>query len=135
MTAPGNEVTASDRRRRDWDARYASWMIGWGLPAIALAGAAFSDIEKLVWAPMLTWMGVACMVNARRCSRMHCHFTGPFFLVMAFLSLLYSLDALPLGAHGWAWLGGAIVVGWLGLRTAPERLWGPYRRSSWSGGR
>ena len=115
---------------RDWAARNVSWMVGWGLPAIALAVGAFTDTEMWIWAPMLTWMGVACLLNARRCGRMHCHFTGPFFLVMALASLLFGLGVLPLGAEGWAWLGGAVVVGWLSLRTTPERLWGRYRDTS-----
>ena len=79
---------------------------------------------------MLTWMGVACLVNARRCGRVHCHFTGPFLLVMALASLLFSLGVLPLGPEGWAWLGGALVLGWLSLRSAPEHLWGRYRGTS-----
>lgn len=111
----------------DWAARNASWMIGWGVPAIALAAAAFSDLEMLVWAPMLTWMGIACLINARRCGRMHCHFTGPFFLLMALLSLLYGTETLSLGEHGWAILGAAIAIGWLALHLVPERLWGRYR--------
>jgi hypothetical protein len=115
---------------RDWAARNASWMLGWGLPAITLAVGAFTDTEMWIWAPMLTWMGVACLVNARRCGRVHCHFTGPFFLVMALASLLFSLGVLPLGSEGWAWLGGALALGWLSLRSVPEHLWGRYRGTS-----
>ena len=84
-----DSTTASSSR--DWVARNASWMLGWGLPTITLAVGAFTDTEMWIWAPMLTWMGVACLVNAGRCGRVHCHFTGPFFLVMALASLLFSL--------------------------------------------
>lgn len=129
--APSTQsMVRQDRGGQDWGARNVSWMVGWGLPAIALASGAFTDTEIWIWAPMLTWMGVACLLNARRCGRMHCHFTGPFFLMMALVSLLFSLGVLPLGGEGWAWLGGVVVAGWLVLRTAPERLWGSYRSSS-----
>jgi hypothetical protein len=32
-------------------------------------------------------MGVACIVNALRCGRVHCYLTGPFFLLMAVIAL------------------------------------------------
>ena len=111
----------------DWAAKNASWMIGWGIPAIALAGGVFTDTEAWIWPLGLAWMGTACLLNARRCGRMHCHFTGPFFLVMALLSLLNGLGVLPLSEQRWAWIGGAIAVGWLVLHVAPEHLWGRYR--------
>ena len=47
----------------------------------------------IVWPTVLTSMGVACFLNARRCGRIHCYFTGPLFLVLAGIGLLYGLGA------------------------------------------
>jgi hypothetical protein len=43
-------------------------------------------------------MGVACLLNARRCGRLHCHLTGPLFLLSALATLL---DATGIVAIGW----------------------------------
>ncbi len=37
------------------------------------------------------------MANALRCGRLHCYITGPFFVAMAIVTLLYGLGAVPLG--------------------------------------
>jgi len=47
-------------------------------------------------------MGVACLLNALRCGRTHCYVTGPFFLILAGVALLYRIGILPLGARGWS---------------------------------
>ena len=43
----------------------------------------------IVWPGLLTFMGVTCLVNARHCGRIHCYFTGPFFLVLAGVALCW----------------------------------------------
>ncbi len=50
-------------------------------------------------------MGTACIANAVRCGRLHCYITGPFFVAMAVVTLLYGLGALPLGGNGWNLIG------------------------------
>jgi hypothetical protein len=84
----------------------------------------------VVWPTMLTFMGVACLLNARRCGWIHCYFTGPFFLLLALIGLLYGLDLLPLGARGWSMLSIALVVGSVALICVPESLFGRYRSSA-----
>lgn len=78
-------------------------------------------------------MGVGCVVNAVRCGRVHCYITGPFFLVMASVAVLYGFGALALGKHGWNLLGAAALVGALVLTYLPERLVGTYRRTHGGG--
>ena len=73
-------------------------------------------------------MGAACLANARRCGRTHCHLTGPFFLVMATAVLSYRVGLLPLGPHGWIWLGVAIAAGTALLWFVSEALPGRYLR-------
>ncbi len=108
----------------------ARWLL-WGLPiAIMLLAVYFAVggwIVTTAWTLSLAVMGGACLVNARGCGRMHCYFTGPFFLVMAVVSLAYGLRLLPLGPHGWLYLGMVLLVGGGLLGLVPEWLWGRYR--------
>ena len=62
----------------------------------------------------------------RRCSRTHCRFTGPFFLVMAVLVIANSAGTLPLRSYGWAILGGVVVTGNATIWRVSERLLGRY---------
>ena len=65
----------------------------WVVPAIILAGTATLGRSYLViiWPVLLAFMGGACLLNARRCGRLHCFITGPFFLILALVSLLYEI--------------------------------------------
>lgn len=79
------------------------------------------------WPLSLTVMGIACLVNARRCGRLHCYFTGPFFLFMAILSLAYAQHWLIELSRGWSVLSIALLLGSVLLYLIPERLFGRYR--------
>ena len=68
------------------------------------------------------------MVNAARCGRVHCYLTGPFFLVMAVVTLLYGLGIMPLGRGGWNLISMAILIGAIVLCCLPELLFGRYRK-------
>jgi hypothetical protein len=81
-----------------------------------------------VWVIALTTMGGACFANAIRCGRVHCYFTGPFFVVMAIVALFYGLGFVPIGGDGWNILGLTVVVGALLLWFIPEFFFGRYRR-------
>jgi hypothetical protein len=82
--------------------------------------------RAVVWIAMLIWMGGACVVNARRCRRTHCRYTGPFFLAMAMAVLAYILGLLPLGSWPWLLLGLAVAVGNAFLWWGTERTFGTY---------
>ena len=103
-------------------------MLYWGLPVVAMIVGGILDLEFALWPPALMVMGAACVVNAARCRRLHCFFTGPWFLALAALSVLHGTDTVVLGAEGWRWLGIATLVGGVGLMYVPERLWGRYAR-------
>lgn len=72
-------------------------------------------------------MGVACIVNALRCGRVHCYLTGPFFLVTAIVALSYGLGILRLGGNGWNLLGLITLIGASALWCLPEMFAGKYR--------
>lgn len=131
---PGGPMSASDctETRTDW-ARGARGVVLWGVPAAMLAasGALLPARDLLfVWPPILALMGIACLLNARRCGRVHCYATGPFLLILAALALLYGIGALPLGPHGWSILSDVLIVGAVILCCVPELLFGRYRRTA-----
>src|SRR5258708_25178722 len=83
--------------RGDW-ARGTSFLLIWCLPIAILLLSAWMGgrFQIIAWPTLLTWMGAACLLNARRCQRLHCFLTGPYFLLLALSSLLYGLGVLPL---------------------------------------
>ncbi len=100
------------------------------MPGLAIAAASFVDPvgRAVIWTAMLLWMGGACLVNARRCARRHCRFTGPFLIVMAGLVVADALGSLPLGANGWTILGGVTLIGFALLWWGTERIWDTFSR-------
>lgn len=102
------------------------------VPAVVIALSGSLDIgiqgRAVVWAICLSVMATGCLVNARRCGRMHCYFTGPFFILMAVASLSYGFGVLPLGISGWNWIGGVTLAGAVLLTCVPELLFGKYRQ-------
>lgn len=115
---------------RDWVSRRGSALVAWGIPIVALVASIGIDhpAKTVVWLVALAWMGLACLANARRCSRMHCRFTGPFFLLMAVPATLHGFEVVWLGTSGWTILGLIVLVGGGALTVVPEILWGKYAR-------
>jgi len=109
---------------------WLSLLVFW-LPAIAIVVTGKSDfssgVRTVVWTAALGIMGAGCLVNAVRCGRVHCYVTGPFFLVMAVLTLLYGVGVVPLGGNGWSVIGLTILVGAVALCCLPELFFGKYR--------
>ena len=114
----------------------SSWRLAFfwfGLPVIAILvignlgfGAGW---RTFVWTAALSIMGAACIVNTVRCGRIHCYITGPFFLLMALVTLLYGLGLVPLGGNGWNLISLTILGGAIVLCCLPELFLGKYRKS------
>jgi uncharacterized membrane protein HdeD (DUF308 family) len=102
------------------------------LPAIAIVATGHHGVgagwRTAVWTASLGIIGTACLANAVRCGRVHCYITGPFFLVMAVVTLLYGLGVLRLGGNAWNVIGLTILVGAIALSCLPEMFFGKYRR-------
>ena len=117
-------------KTRDLTDSALSSFLFWKLPAVLVVGVALLDVgsvgQALVWAPSLAIGGAACIANILRCRRVHCYFTGPFFLLMAAVSLLYGVGALPLGEEGWTWIEFVTLIGAITLAYLPEVVWGRY---------
>lgn len=120
--------SAKDWAGKDWAGKWSSLVGLWGIPAAGMLAATLLEpgLRTLVWSAALTWMGGACVMNARRCGRTHCRFTGPFYLLMAGLVVAYAAGALPIGDHGWAVLGTATIIGSAVLWWGSERIWGVF---------
>ena len=115
---------------KDWASDTRAFIALWALPGAAMLAALLLEptLRAAVWAGMLVWMGFACLLNARRCGRIHCRVTGPYLLAMAGLGVAYAAGAAPFGPHGWSFLGGATLIGFVVLWWGSERLWGKFGR-------
>lgn len=69
----------------------------WCIPTLALfVGLAWTRALPWLWIPAFVVMGVACLVNAARCGRLHCYVTGPVFLLAAAYLVLSEVNLVPM---------------------------------------
>jgi hypothetical protein len=115
----------------DWARSPISVAIWWVGPIVAGNLADHLPLSRpvtaLVWVVALAWMGLGCILNARRCHRRHCYFSGPVLLAGAVAVALVGWDVVPLGPNGlsltlWTTFGLAL------LSFLPELIWGRYAR-------
>lgn len=118
----------SEPSSKDWAGDKRNFVMLWGLPSVAILAAGFlgPTLRTVIWTVILLWMGGACVVNARRCNRTHCRFTGPFLILMAALVVGYAARLLPLGPYGWDILEGIIFAGSAILWWGSERVLGEF---------
>jgi hypothetical protein len=109
---------------RDWLGTARTGMLAWGLPHAALVLGLFVDVpaRTAIWLVALAWMSAACLLNARRCGRTHCRFTGPYYLAMMIPVLVFGSGLIPVSLTAWIVLGTMIVLGskliWWGTERA-----------------
>jgi hypothetical protein len=101
------------------------------IPILAIAATGYAhvpySVRTAVWTVGCLIMAVGCLANAMRCGRLHCYWTGPFFLLGAIVTLLYGLGILPLGESGWGIIGYTLLGGVVFLTYLPEYFFGRYR--------
>jgi hypothetical protein len=116
------------RPSADWIGNVRTNLLAWGLPHCAIIVALFlaSPARAVIWIIALAWMGTACILNARRCGRTHCRFTGPYYLAMIVPVLVASLDLVAVGRYGWLALAALIIFGGGLIWWATERAWGKF---------
>jgi hypothetical protein len=83
-------------------------------------------IRVVVWIVALIWMGTACILNARRCKRTHCRYTGPYYLAMTAPVVALGLGIVSAGIYAWVVLGVLILAGSKLIWWATERAWGEF---------
>jgi hypothetical protein len=78
-----------------------SWkaILLWCLPLIALiVGSYWQRGRLLLWIAAFFVMGVACLVNAARCGRVHCYVTGPLSLLAIIYVIVAEFHLVPMNA-------------------------------------
>jgi hypothetical protein len=98
------------------------------MPKAAILAVLFVPISlrAVIWIIALIWMGTACILNARRCNRTHCRYTGPYYLVMIVPVFVLGIGVVSAGIYEWISLR-VIIVGGSGLIWfATERKWGKF---------
>ncbi|HKS68140.1 MAG TPA: hypothetical protein VJR26_12950 [Candidatus Acidoferrales bacterium] len=104
----------------------ASGIWFWCVPAIALVvGLRWTPLLPWLWIPAFLIMGLACLVNAARCGRVHCYISGPVFLLAAgYVALAVSLRSIPMVPGPLLDAVLLLVI----LAFLAETLFGRYRR-------
>ena len=76
--------------QNDLSSTGAKMVIFWGpgVLLLALSGGLGVRARTIAWTAGLMWLAVMCFWNSARCRRVHCMFTGPFFLTMAVITAL-----------------------------------------------
>jgi hypothetical protein len=113
---------------RDWVGNARANVLAWWIPKAAIVIALFAPVpvRAVVWMAALVWMGTACTLNARRCGRMHCRYTGPFYLAMIVPVVLFATNIIPANFYGWLALAVFILPGGWIIWWATERAWGKF---------
>src|SRR6266576_126328 len=98
--------SACGPQQRDLLCSGTKMFLFWCLPSFAFALGFFVSpgLKTVLWTLSLGFMGTLCSLNASRCGRIHCYFTGPFFILGAVASLAYGIGLLQFVACGWKWL-------------------------------
>lgn len=119
---------AAEQTAKDWAGDFRAYALAWGVPSLAIIAGSLVDppARTTVWSAALLWMGTACLVNARRCRRTHCRFTGPFYLALIIPVVLQGYGLVPLGPYAWWILGAAILFGAPIIWWTTEAVWGKF---------
>jgi hypothetical protein len=113
---------------RDWLADTRTKALAWWIPKVAIVGSLFVPVpvRAAIWIIALIWMGTACILNARRCNRTHCRYTGPYYLAMIVPVLALGSEVVSLGFYGWLALACIILLGSKLIWWVTERAWGKF---------
>jgi hypothetical protein len=121
-------MSTTTKASADWVGSTRTKLLAWWLPHAALVAGlpVVVPARTVIWVVALAWMGVACILNARRCGRTHCRFTGPYYLVMIIPVLALGLGVVPVGLSGWLVLGAFIILGSKTIWWATEHARGKF---------
>jgi hypothetical protein len=121
-------MSTTTKASADWVGSTRTKLLAWWLPHAALVAGlpVVVPARTVIWVVALAWMGVACILNARRCGRTHCRFTGSYYLVMIIPVLALGLGVVPVGLSGWLVLGAFIILGSKTIWWATEHARGKF---------
>jgi len=112
----------------DWVGSVRANAVAWWLPQGAIVAALLLPVHAraAIWIIALAWMGTACLLNARRCRRTHCRFTGPYYLALIVPTLALGSGMIAVGFYGWLALCGLIILGSKIMWWGTERAFGKF---------
>jgi hypothetical protein len=119
-------TNAPAQTSRDWLGSVHTSLLAWWMPKAAIVAGLFVpvSVRAVIWIIALIWMGTACLLNARRCNRTHCRYTGPYYLAM--IAPVVVLGIVSAWIYSWMFLAVLILGGsWL-IWWATERVWGKF---------
>jgi hypothetical protein len=111
---------------RDLLARPVLSAFVWWMPQAGVVTTLYApiSIRVIVWVLVLSWTGAACIFNAVRSGRTHCHYTGPFYLMLVAPTLLAGFAEAPIAV--WLALAAVILIGGKMISWLSERSWGAF---------
>jgi|SRR5882672_7234248 len=114
----------------DWVHRPGPGFVWWCLPLVVGLAANFFTLSPrtttTIWMVSFVWMGTGCILNARRCHRLHCYISGPAFLLGAAALGLFAAGITVLGPpHSPNNIVGVTLSVAL-LSFVPEMIWRKY---------
>ena len=97
----------------DWLQSPHTKLLARWIPSTAiLAGLlALLQVRTAIWLIALSWMGTACILNAKRCGRTHCRYTGPYYLAMIAPVVVLGSGLVSVGIYAWLAMAGVILLG------------------------
>jgi len=121
-------VSVTTKYTADWVGNARTYFLAWWVPKLAIIASLFVPVPLRagVWTLALIWMGAACILNARRCGRTHCRYTGPYYLAMIAPVLLFASGIVVANFYGWLTLAALIVFGGWTIWWVTERTWGKF---------
>ena len=126
---PSNEN--SPPYARDWLRKPIMAFLFWGLP---IFGILITNLEAIQWRDTnliigvsLLWMGAGSFFNAMNCGRVHCFFTGPWFVFIAILPMLQAFNVMTVAQETWNLYVNIVTVGTLAIWFGSEKALGHYR--------
>ena len=116
------------RVSHDWAGNPRTSILAWWAPRAAIIVALLAPVplRAAVWSTALLWMGTACILNAQRCERTHCRYTGPFYLAMIVPVVLFVTNVISANFYSWLTLAAFILLGGWIILWGTERAWGKY---------
>ncbi len=122
-------MSAKASGKLDWARDPLSACFWWGLPlAIGAADMLMHPplrVEAGICSILFFWMSAGCLLNARRCHRVHCYIAGPLLLLAAVFTALVAAGVLEPGLRAFDNAVGIFLVLTL-LSFVPEWVWKRY---------
>ncbi len=113
---------------RDWLNSPRTNALAWWIPKAAIVAALLipPPARTGMWIIALFWMGIACILNSKRCGRTHCRYTGPYYLAMIAPVFVVASGVISVDFYAWLALavlilGGSMIIWW-----ATEKMWGRF---------